>query len=250
MKIFLMRYYFNFISVILCTIVTSCSTLKIDQEYQQQTKHQKILGSIGEQKGFILEKGYNSLAFPYYENEILLSVKSISFNSATFKAFIKAKVGQSSAIQVNYADSLAQKPKFITLDIADRVLVLEQLKLPKNAFIHQFLSNKVDAQMVTSLALVLKPEDTKKLESAETVVLIQTSQKTYEVVLYTKHKPAHTIQLKDAVVFGYQASKFCWKQSSSYKLELIDLVETNDKCPNNSYSSASSAKKNINYFKL
>lgn len=245
-----MQHTFNVIGLFLLIYVTSCGTVKVDQDYQQKTKYPKILGGIGEQQDFILENDYNQLALPHFNSDIPVFIKSVPFTKPTFKAFTEAKAVQNGGISISYADSSAVKPKFITIEIADRVSVLEQLKSDTNKTIYDFVLNKSEAKLVTSMALVLTAEDNKLLEAAEVVMLQSTIQKDYQLALYNNGKQSHTIRFNNAVIFGYQASDFCWKQNSAYKLELIDLVETNNKCPKDSYPSADRAKRNVNFFKL
>ena len=51
-------------------------------------------------------------------------------------------------------------------------------------------------------------------------------------------------------MFGYQASKACWKENNKHQFEIVDLVENNDQCPIKTYRVPKDAKKNLNYYKF
>ena len=86
--------------------------------------------------------------------------------------------------------------------------------------------------------------------TAEEVFLESSGLKNYSLNLYANGQKQHVIQFNEGVIFAYQTSNCCWKQNDKYQLEIIDLVETNDKCPSNSFRSSNRANKKINYYKF
>lgn len=235
---------------IIAILVISCNTLKINQEFQKTTTQNLQLGTVGEQKDFILEQDYNHVALPVYNIPIKVNVSPLNFNKSTYNAFTKAKPSQAQNVAVNYIDSLDTKPKYLKIDIADRVAVLNTLNSKLNQDVFQFLKNKDQAHVITSLAVAFNNNQLDVLTQADEVLLEVTGVKNYALKAYKDNKLQQTIMFNEGVVFAYKTSSCCWKQNDKYQLEIIDLAEGNNKCPNQSYNSANRAKKEINYFKL
>jgi len=237
-----------FTVLIALVTLTGCNSILVNKEFQKTTAHGMYLGTVGESTDFVLEKDYNHITFPEYQTPIKVQVTKLDFNKTSYKAFVEAQLNQAQKVSVNYIDSLKQKPKYIKLDIADRLAVLNTLNDNKDLF--NFLKNKNEAHLVTSIAMALNNADINAVSGAEEVFLEITGIKEYNLNLYNNKELQQTINFKDGVVFAYKTSSCCWKQNDRYKLEIIDLAEGDNKCPKKSYKSAHSAKKNINYFKL
>ena len=222
----------------------------MQQESQNTTTQQIILGTVGEQKRFVLEQDYNHTALPKYKLPIKVNVNAIVFTKPTFKAFSKAKVSQSQNVSINFVDSLHTKPKFLKLELADRITVLNALNAKENRDVFQFLQNKSEAHLVTSISIAFNTKDITTLINAEEVFLEVDGIKNYALKTYKNGELQQTIQFNQGIIFGYQTSSCCWKQNDKYQLEIVDIVERNDQCPNKTYKSSKRAKKKINYYKF
>jgi len=242
------RTTYILVSIAIC--LTGCRSVLVNKEFQKTTKHTIPLGIVGEQKDFVLEQDYNHTALPEYQSPIKVNISVLEFNTTSYKAFANAKTRQDQKLSVNYVDSLKSKPKYVKVDIADRVAVLNALNNSTNKDVFNFLQNKKEAHMVTSIAMALNSNDLLSVTNAEEVFLERTGIKNYALNLYNNKELQQTILFTNGVVFAYKTSSCCWKQNSKYQLEIIDLAEGNTKCPNQSYRSAKRANKKINYYKL
>lgn len=238
------------IALILVSFLISCKSIKVNREFQIKTTQNLQLGTVGEQKEFLLEQDYNHVALPVYNIPIKVNVSPLNFNKSTYNAFTKAKPTQTQNVGVNYIDSLDTKPKYLKIDVADRVAVLNTLNSKTNQDVFQYLKNKDQTHVITSLAVVFNNNQLDALVQADEVFLEVTGVKNYALKVYKDNTLQQTILFNEGVVFAYKTSSCCWKQNEKYQLEIIDLAEGNNKCPNQSYKSANRAKKEINYFKL
>jgi len=227
---------------------TSCKTISIQNESHTKIDQNIQLGTVGEQKDFILEQDYNQTAIPKYKKVVKVQIDVIDFNKQSFKSFLKAKKSQSKTITVNYLDSLDQKPQYLKLEIADRVTILNALNHKENKDVFQFLENKKEAHLVTSIALALNKSDIEAIYKADEVFLEMVSKKSYGLITYINKEARQTILFNQGVVFAYQTSSCCWKQNDKYQLEIVDLVEGSDMCPNKTYKSSKRAIKEIDYY--
>ena len=226
---------------------TSCKTLSVQQERQTKTTQNLQLGAIGVHKNFILEQDYNFTAFPQFQHPIKVKVNGVPFNKTKMKVFENAKRTQNKDIHVKYVDSVKIKPRFLKLEIADRVAVLKSLNSKGNATIFQFLKTKKNAHLITAISIVFDAETTAKLSTAQEVFLEHTGINNYVLKTYENTKEQHSIYFNEGVVFGYQTSNACWKENKKRQLEIVDFVESNDRCPIHTHRLANKAKKIINY---
>ncbi|TXE15321.1 hypothetical protein ES692_17230 [Psychroserpens burtonensis] len=224
--------------------------MSVNGEHQALTKQGVILGTIGIDKDFIAERDYNTIALPNYENPIKVSASLVAFNKRTFKLFSEAQNTQSERVNISYNDTLDDKAQYLKIEIIDRLEILNSLKTKTNDDAFQFLKDNSRTHVITSVAIALDTLNIVAITNAQEIFLEITGVKTYSLNLYKDNSLQKKIFFNEGVVFAYQSSSPCWKQNDKYQLEIIDLVETNDKCPNNSFRSSNRAKKKINYFKL
>lgn len=237
------------ILLLLITTLSSCKTLKVEQETQYTTTVNTMLGSIGEQKKMLLDQDYNNTALPKYNQPIKLQANLVVFNSKSFKAYKKVQQSRSKKIVVNYVDSVkTNRPTFLKLDISDRVSVISSLNSKANKNVFEFIKNSDNAHIVTSVSIAINKKDLNVINNADELFLESTGINNYAIKVYKDNVLQNSIQFTEAVVFAYQTSNACWKENNKYRLQIIDLAEGNNKCPHKSYTSAKRAKKKVNYF--
>ena len=72
-------------------LIFSCKSITIQQDMQHTTRQNIMLGTVGEQKDFVLEQDYNHTAIPKYSKPIKIQPITTEFTKATYRAFLKAK---------------------------------------------------------------------------------------------------------------------------------------------------------------
>ena len=236
-----------FCSVLL--LLMSCKTLSIHPESQTKTIEPLVLGSIGSGKEFILQKGFNEASYPTYTKSIKVTVLKTTFNKSSYKSFLKAKKSQSKDINIQYIDSLKEKPYYIKLQIADKVSLINALNDKTNEDVKYYLSINTNANLITGLSIALNKTDLQNIEQAKAVFLVEDSLKTYALQLHVNDK-IELLYFNKGVVFGYNTANCCWQENNKYQLNIVDLVNDYSSCPNKTYQSSNRAKKKINYFKL
>lgn len=228
----------------------SCKTVSIQQSTQHVTTKQVVLGSIGSHNNIVLQTKFSNTAIANYKNPIKLTVSVVPFTKQTYKAFVNANKSQAKQLSINYTDSLTVKPVFVQLQIEDKVSLLNELNNVNNYTIKDYLSHNPNTNIITQMSLALNNTDIEAIQQADAIFLAQSILKTYALQLYKDDKPAQTIKFNNGVVFAYKTSNCCWQEDSKYKLQIVDLVDIYNTCPNKTYRSAQRAKKKINYFKL
>lgn len=227
-----------------------CKTVSVNSKTQTKTTQNVVLGSVGTIQSFILKSNYNNAAMPNYNKPIKVSAVAIPFTKQNFDAFKKATLLQNAIVNINYVDSSKTKPKFISLDIIDKVSVINTLNNKDNLEVKNYLSTDAEAKIVTQIAIAVKEQLLKSIVGADNLFLVQNGLKSYALQLYKNDKIVDVISFTDGVVFAYKTANCCWKANSNYRVNIVDLRDDSKSCSNKTYSSANRAKNKINYFKL
>ncbi|EGV42287.1 hypothetical protein BZARG_382 [Bizionia argentinensis JUB59] len=237
--------------VLFLTILsTGCKSLTVQQKQYTTTIQKVVLGSVGQDENYILKKTYSSLAVPDYNKPIKVSATPILFNKTSLKRFKNAQKLQAKEVQVNYIDSLMLKPKFLNLQTVDDVALIALLNNNTNADIKNYLINKNNAHIVTSISIAFNENTMQDILKAEEVFLESAGLKSIALNLYNNKALVKSIHFNEGVVFAYRVSQFCWKENSKHQLEIVNLIEGITSCAKKTYKSAKRAKKEINYYKL
>jgi len=239
------------ISIIGCLLLfSSCKSISVQNKKHQTTTEQLALGSVGLDKNFVLEKTYDHIGIPNYYKPIKLYVNLIPFDKTIFRAFEKANALQPAKLNLNYIDSLNTKPTFLNIQAIDRIDLMQMLNDNENKNVKNYMMNQKESHVVSSVSIVFEEKTMQQIVTAEEVFLEHSGIKSYTLNLYTNKALVKTIHFNEGVVFSYRTSSACWKEDEKYKMQIVDLVEGNNKCPSNTYKSAKQAKKKINYYKF
>lgn len=244
-----MTKYTFLLSCLIC-LVTSCKSINLTQSSQTTTTQQVHLGSIGLDKDFILQTQYNTAAIPSYKSPIKVAVSLKGFTKSSYKTFIKASRLQSVNVDVRYVDSIAVKPTYLQIDIADKITLVSALNTTENTSVKDYLKNNPSANIVTSISIACNYQDLEAITKADAVFLVESSLKTYALQLYKDRTKTQLIKFNQGVIFGYKTAYCCWQENNRRTLDIVDLVDDQNSCPNTTFRKASRAKKKIDYLKL
>lgn len=242
------KSFFIYLSFIV--ICTACKTVTVQNKQYQTTTQKVALGSIGIDETFDLEKTYSYSGIPNYIDRVKVQITPITFNKTTYKAYNSAKKLQPTSIDLTYIDSLPNKPKFLNIETSDKIELIKLLNDNSNRDIKAYFENQTNSHVVTNVSIVLNENDINDLLKADEVYIEQIGLKVVGLKLYTNNKVTRNINFNDGVVFAYRASSVCWKENAKYQLKIVDLVEGDNGCPSQTYSSAKRAKKKIDYYKF
>jgi hypothetical protein len=227
-----------------------CKTISIESKQHIQTSKNIILGSLGSDENFILEKTYTNTGIPNISRPVKVKVRPVPFNSGTYQTYTHANSYQNQIAEVIYHDSLRVKPYFFSIDISDRITLIDLLNDKENSDIKDFLLNDNDTHVVTGVSIALSRDKTETLRDAQEVFLEESGINSIALKLYNNSQLISTINFSEGVVFSYRTANVCWKENSKYQLEIVNLVEGDNSCPKQSYRSSKRAKKEINYYKF
>ncbi|TPN87681.1 hypothetical protein [Aquimarina algicola] len=211
-------------------------------------KNPIALGVIGIQEKGIQFSEYQTIAFPEYKKRIRVHAVTTDFTAKTFSAY--SKVSKNDAQQVKYIDSIKRKPKFLNLELLDRITTIAELQEDYNSQTYNYLKGQQDITLVTNISMAVSQELIREIEQAETIFLKNGGYKQYQLELLKDHKTFKTILFSDTAIFAYGLSFFCWSENDKRQMILRDLVQEHSSCPKNTYQDTEKATQKTNYFKL
>ncbi len=244
-----MNYKIYGIAIILMLSCVGCYSVKVNNaNMHTSTTNPIALGVIGVQKTDVLSSDFKVSAIPEYQQQIRVAVKSVDFNATTFDTYLK--VSKENKLGVTYIDSVDRKPKFVILDLLDRVGTTNELQSEHNIQTITYLKSQKNASMVTSVSMALPEALLQEITDAEAVFLSNRAYKQYQLSLVKGGKPYKTIDFAEVTIFAYKLSFFCWSENERRQITLASIIDEKSSCPKNAYRDAQKALEKMNYFKL
>lgn len=235
------------IFLMLILAFVSCKTVIINTQTQKIANSNIELLSIGETDVNIQSAVFEMSAIPHLEQKIRLSALVLPFNKATYKAYQKAAKLQGKKAEVRYIDSLPHKPSYLTLKIADKVTFIDELNDDKNSTVINYLKTVKEANLVTALTLAFDAKTIELIRQAEEIYITNEKFKKYHLLLYKNKKLLKEIEFSKGISFAYQLSSFCWNVDKFGKPVILNIVDENSKCPNNTYDDIGKIKQQKKY---
>ncbi len=244
-----MKYRVYGIALLLALGCIGCHSIKVNKtNMHTSTTNPMALGIIGLQKNDVLSSDFKVSALPEYKQKIRVGVTAVNFTTTTFEAY--QKVSKENRQGVTYVDSLENKPRFVTLELLDRVAIITELQKEYNAQTISYLKGQKAATMVTSVSLSLPKAVIQEITNAEVVFLNNGGYKQYQLSLINAGQIYKTINFAEATIFGYELSYFCWSENDRKQITLSNIIDEKSSCSKNAYRDAQRALEKMNYFKL
>lgn len=219
-------------------IVFSCNALPIPS-VQKDASTSIELGSIGIMSSGLVQNRFQINAIPTLEQKIM--VKSISkyFDKTTLSYYNKNQPDTTKTI--TYIDSLKIQPKYLQLEIIDKVTLLEELNAQPNKKVVDYLKTAENILFISSVSIKFPEMIQNNLQNAEEVYLVNSANKKYVLALFNKNKLSETIAFSTGDIFEYETSILCWGVSDRHNIVITDI--TNGKCGKSTYKTYYKAHK-------
>lgn len=235
--------YQKLLLIFILLVFASCQTLWINSKTYHRSKNEIQLASIGVSGNDLLNADFKTTALPEYKQGLKLQLSFYEFGKASYRAYQKSCLQQGKVPSFQYVDSVSPHPQFVGLKFLDEVTIIEQLETTENQSIIKHLQQNPNSKIISTLYLFWDVENIHALQQAEEVFLVNNTYKTYQLALYQKGKLTQHISLSQGIPFAYEASGFCWIQTNTKKWVLSGLLQKNEICPANQYSTFQKAKK-------
>lgn len=219
--------------LLLVAACCSCKTVVINNDHQIISDSQPQLGAIGFlESQLMLNKNlknhtFKTMVVPTLEKKIRVELHRESFDKKRYKAYLNTS--PENYFEINYTDSLPDKPEFISLQLSDRLEYVESLK--NNIKLEEFLKVKPELQSITAVSVAAKPEILSFFDNAESVFLIYDKKlEKYYLELMESNGSRQSVYFNDLCIFAFDVSGFCWGINYKNQVEL-KMLSDGGKCP-------------------
>lgn len=237
--------YFIVVFLSVCSL-SSCSSLA---GIGPNVGHTPSLGDIVQENSGFLNKDLRPIGRPSIERPIALSVREIPFTKKKFKEYSAMKKGKGQESGMAFIDSLPIKPKYISLEISDRIALKAQLNEIYNKEVLAYLSTDADYRVVTGISAIGNPSVMDRLIAADGIFLVEGRNGILYIELFKDDKRT-TLALSDLEVFGYERAGLCWETDRYGNGRVGSIVNEGDPCPRGTERKAHKLDRTKHYLKL
>jgi len=242
-------YLFTFLSIL---SLVSCNSVNIHQHTQSINKsHTAELGVVvieSHKKSFTPK--ITITGKPAYEISVPLLIQQISPSDGSYK---KLKILSGEFKKKDTINTTFKKLGYtaVSIQIKDKIKILENLNTPKSKNTLEYLKNKPSAKLISSVSGILPINIYEKLVKAEAVFLKSAPQNVYEILIYSKDQEKESINIGNTIkVLTYKSEYFCWGIGKKRKVALKDMVYKKCSCEKGNSNKASKIKKDLEYVKF
>ncbi|MGJ8733396.1 MAG: hypothetical protein ACSHW4_09630, partial [Cellulophaga sp.] len=142
-----MKIFFK--AVVVLFLITSCGSYKTKQQIYSITFPE--LGSIVKNNGALWYASSTEVGVPSYKKEIRIKTQFIPFTKSSYKKYkgVVGRLEKESAI--SYVDSILIKPKYMRLELSNKVELATILNSESNVEVANYLKTDDNYAIVTSI---------------------------------------------------------------------------------------------------
>lgn len=207
------------------------------------------LGAVGKSNTSVLSKNFQQLGEPHIVESLALSVREIQFSKSMFKKYQTFKENQGAKPAIIYSDSVTVKPKYLSLEISDKVSLQSQLNNDGNKTVREYLAQDDGYALISQISFLADSEIKNHLTTAKSIFLVENSNGLLEIkILNGKEKKA--LNFLDIEIFEYDVSRFCWGKDRYGHLRIKAITNKTDKCPKGTEKKAYKLDNTKSYLKF
>lgn len=233
------------LAIFVIAFTTSCTTYERILATPQSTPVE--LGMIGDLDATLTTKEFQTIGLPSLAYKIRLQPVFKSFNTLDYKAYTKLKKQEALGFEVNYVDSLPNKPEYVRLRLQDKSTLLSELNSAKNETLRNQILNNKGADIVTQIDWVISEMNIQQLKAANAIYLSQ-NMNAVPIILISKDDQITELRFSDGVVLSYDVSQFCWGFNYKNEPELMAISEKGSSCTGALKRNGTKLKKEKNLF--
>ena len=241
-----MRKYslYLFLTVIL---IHSCASFKAEQQTAALTFPE--LGSIIKTRGALWYSTSEQVGLPQWSAPIKVQLQQLPFNPLSYTAYAEYMANAGKINSIAYRDSLPYKPKYIRLQLLDKIRLTNELNSESNKQVMAYLENDSDCKIVTRMDFTVPETIMPFFETADNVLLKQDTFNKVQLVLVNGGKE-EIIDFSQIQVFDFEYSSFCWGEDRYHKKQIENIVPVGEKCPKGTYVKPEKVKTEKSYLKF
>jgi len=243
-----MKKYFH-ISAVLLTIalLSACGSYKSEQQATRLTFPE--LGSLVHTKSELWYTSSEQIGQPTWENSLTVTAQQLPFNKTTYITYANYMANAGKINGVAYVDSLPYKPKYIRLQLLDKIGATVQLNNKVNRNVREYLENDNAYKLVTRMDITAPDATMAQLLDANEILMATNTAMGKHLVLSNGNQEIK-IGLSELQVFDYGFSSFCWGEDRYHRKQIEATLSENEKCPKGTFKKASKVESDRSYLKF
>ena len=242
-----MKYLFSFFCLLLIgAFIQGCAPYKAKQ--QAAAIDLPHLGSMVQVKRNVLYTQAAQIGQAHLENPLYVQVKEMPFNKMSYKAYANHSRQSEQGNTVQFIDSVPVKPKYIRLELQDRIALTELLNTEGNEGTRSYLENDSNYKIVTAIAITALREVELQFLSADKVHLKQSEFGELFLELH-QNTNKQIVHFRDLKVFHYEYASFCWGEDQFNQRKIKAIVHGKG-CPKGTFKKPSKMDSRKSYLKF
>ena len=231
--------------IIMIATLVSCTTYERILATRQSTPVE--LGMIGDLDATVTTKEFQTIGIPQFDGNIRLTPVFKTFNYLDYNAYKKLRKQEALGFEIQYIDSLPNKPQYVRLEFQDRVGFLTELNADKNAELKEQILTNPGADVITRIDWVVSDAAIARIKAADAVFLGQNYHGIQRIIL-SKNNQLTEILFSEGLVLSYEVSQFCWGLDSRNEPKLMAIIEKGKPCTGELKHNGTRLKKEKNLF--
>jgi len=231
--------------MLLALLITSCAPIK---KLGSPQNFIPSIGTIGKEQKSLLNRNFEQIGKPNIKEGIGLSVREKQFTKSKFKSYFNYKVGKGEKLKIAYSDSLKMKPKYMHLEISNKIALQSQLNEAHNDEVRSYLAHDEKIQIVSEISFISNSVIREKILKADALFLSESANGTL-VMKILKANNSTLVNFANLEVFDYRLSGFCWKKNG-YGKTRIETLNGNGNCPEGMEKNPKKLEDTKSYIKL
>ncbi len=238
-----LRLTLTFLTLLL---LWGCSTYKAKK--QEALLNLPLMGTLVKTTGDMSYNAAEQIGIPKWTS-LKVEVKELPFNIESYTTYARHMLRAAKINSIPYNDSLRYKPKYIQLQLQNKIDMAHMLNNDAHGEMRNYLSLDPDHRLVTSVDIALTELEIQEFLAINGAELKKDKLNNIVLTLYMDDIE-RTYQLKDLPIFDYGLSAFCWGEDQYHRLRIENIVDEDLKCPKNTYLKASKIKSDKAYLKF
>ncbi|GMN06263.1 hypothetical protein MTsPCn5_16520 [Croceitalea sp. MTPC5] len=231
---------------VLALTILGCGAYKAKK--QEALLNLPLMGTLVKTTGDMSYNAAEQIGIPKWTS-LKVEVKELPFNIESYTTYARHMHRAAKINSIPYNDSLRYKPKYIRLQVQNKIDIAHMLNDDAHGEMRDYLSLDPDHRLVTSVDLALTELEIQEFLAINGAALKKDKLNNIVLVLYMDDVE-RTYQLKDLPIFDYGLSAFCWGEDQYHRLRIENIVDEDLKCPRNTYLKASKIKSDKAYLKF
>ncbi len=242
-----MKSAITFASLVVALLACSCASHKA--QYQEASLSFPELGSIVQTKGQLWYATAEQVGRPKWKRSLEVTVQELPFNKKSYTTYATYMAKASKMNGIPYRDSLPYKPKYLRLQLRNKIGLTTQLNHSDNSEVREFIKTDDAYKIVTRLDISVPDVLMPQFLGANQVVLKEGQQRGIHLVLING-KQETTVTFTEVQVFDYEFSSFCWGEDRYHHKRIETLLSGNEKCPKGTFKKAAKVTSDRAYLKF